>query len=134
MKRLVSIGFVLLFLCSIIVPVFATGTTDVQPRYTEINAVSADLEINALGIASCSGQVTAKHLNSVEVIVRLQKYTGTSWTTLKTWTSTGTATAYASGKYAVNSGYKYRVSVTGYVYDTDDTILETATARDEVEY
>lgn len=134
MKRIVLFILTVLLACPIAIHSYAAMPEEVEPLYNEINSLYANLDISSLGVATCTGRITAKQLDSVKVIVRLQQDTGTSWKTLKSWSSSGTATAYASGSYAVYKGYTYRVSVSGYVYDTDDTILETDTLTYEVDY
>ena len=61
--------------------------------------------------------------------IKLQKKTGSSWTTMQTWskTATGLAGAKASGTRAVTAGLTYRVYLTGYVYDSNGNVLESIT-------
>ena len=118
-----------------VLPVSATTADDViQPRWSYLNAVSAHLDINWLGVATCEGRATAKNLVTVKVIVQLQQFSETGWITINSWTSTGTQTAYASGSYAVYSGYTYLVSVTGYIYDSNGNLIETGNATETFVY
>ena len=135
MRRITSLLIVVTILCAMAVSASATTVDNaVQPRWTYLNSVYANLDINWLGVATCEGRATAGDLVTVEVIVRLQQLKDTGWATIKSWTSTGTLTASASGSYAVYSGYTYRVSVTGYVYDSNGNLVETGTATDTFVY
>lgn len=135
MKRFLSLILIAMVIFSMAVPASAAVADNmVQPRWSYLNSVTAYLNINFLGIATCEGTATARVGETVEVTVRLQQLKDTGWATIKTWTSTGTGTAAASGNYAVYSGYTYRTSVTGYVYDSDGNLLETGTATDTFEY
>jgi len=59
---------------------------------------------------------------------------GSAWTTLKNWTASGTTYASLNKVWAVNSGYKYRVYATFRIYDSNGTIVETATNTDTYNY
>ena len=96
--------------------------------------VTAYLDINLLGVATCEGSATARALVDVKVTVRLQQLTDTGWSTIKTWSATNEGCSSASGKYAVYSGYTYRTTVSAYVYDEDGNIIETGSASDTFEY
>ena len=135
MRRITALLIIVTILCAIAAPASATTIDNiVQPRWTYLNSVYAYLDINWLGVATCEGRATARDFVNVEVVVRLQQLKDTGWATIKSWTSTGTLTASASGSYAVYKGYTYRVSVTGYVYDASGKLVETGTATDTFVY
>lgn len=135
MKRIIPLLIVVTILCTMVVPASAaTADNTVQPRWSYLDTVYANLDINWLGVATCEGRATAGSLVTVKVIVRLQQLKDTGWATIKSWTSTGTLTASTSGSYAVYSGYTYRVSVTGYVYDSNGNLVEAGTATDTFVY
>lgn len=129
MKRVTCYLLVCILLCSMVIPAAAEEST-IQPRWSYLDAVSAVLDINWLGVASCSGQAVARKAVDIEVVVNLQQQTNTGWTTLRTWSSTGSVTALASGQYAVYRGYTYRVNTIAYVYDSNGNIIETGMATD----
>lgn len=97
-------------------------------RYTDIGAISANLSISG-DTASCSGRIqSATSGVTTSVSVRLQRSTsGTTWTTIKTWSGSGTNSAQSSGQYTIISGYQYRVSVYGMVFDQNESLLESTT-------
>lgn len=135
MKRIISLALVAVLLCATIAPVSAVSADNtVQPRWTYIRLMNANIDINWIGVASCSGEVNAYESMDVKVLVRLQQLTDSGWSTIKTWSVTGVGAARASGVYAVHSGYTYRVSVTGYVYDDNGNLLEAGSTSDTFVY
>lgn len=131
--------FIFLLACSLLVcctvSASATVLDNVDPRYTNILDIQAILSINeSTGIASCSGMVTARNVTPVKVNVYLQIQENGGWTTLKTWSSTGTTIATVAKGYAVFSGYTYRVNVVGFVYDANGNIIESASVSHSVYY
>lgn len=135
MKRIIAVLLTICLMSAMAIPATAISPpTTVQPRWTYLDTVTSYLNINYLGIATCEGSATAGALVTVEVTVRLQQLKDTGWATIKTWTSTGTGTASASGNYAVYRGYTYRTSVTSYVYDANGNLIETGTSTDTFEY
>lgn len=131
MKRIICLMMIIVVLCSMVGPVSATTADNmIQPRWSYLNSVTAYLDINWLGVASCTGSAIARNDVEVKVVVNLQQLTDTGWATVNSWSSTGNITASASGRYAVYRGYTYRVTVTGYVYDSNGKIIETGSAID----
>lgn len=135
MKRIVPILIVLTLLIALALPVSAESYPSVQPRYTYINSVYAELSINTTtGITTCTGGVTAKSVRPVEVVVYLQQDMGTYWKTIESWSGTGTMDIEITNRYAVASGETYRVYTAGYAYDSNNNLLESASATHEVYY
>lgn len=135
MKRIIPLILVFTILLSLSIPVSAAVKDEVMPLYNEIDTVSAGLTINkTLGITTCTGRVTAKELVPVKVVVSLQVYKEGRWQTLQSWSETGTLTASTTHKYAVYSGYQYRVYTIGYVYNSEGVIQESASAIQVVNY
>lgn len=139
-KRFCSI-IIALVMCLAIIPVEAFAAIDtpvigtVEPRFEAINTIYALLKIDeGNGIATCVGEVRAKKMVPVEVVVQLQRLEGSTWNTLYTWSNTGTLFASKSGNYAVAKGYTYRTRVTAFVYDTDGNIIESGSATHQVSY
>ena len=138
MKRAISILLVAIIMFSAASPVYAVSPAEsessIQPRWTYLNTVSAYLNINVLGIATCEGSAIANVVQDVEVIVRLQQLTDTGWSTIKSWSATNAGASSAEGKYAVYKGYTYRTTVAAYVYDNNGNIIETGSASDTFVY
>lgn len=138
MKKVISLLLAVVLLASVAIPAYATPATEsesvIQPRWSYLDTVTAYLDINTLGIATCRGTATAHVLWDVKVTVRLQQLTDTGWYTVKSWSATELATTSVSGKYAVYSGYTYRTTVTAYVYDENGSLVETGSASDTFVY
>ena len=135
MKRIISILLICTLFIALAVPVAAESYPSVQPRYTYVSSVRATLSINrTTGIATCTGGVIAKSVKPVKVVVYLQKDMGTYWETITSWSGTGTMSTEITNRYAVASGNTYRVYTAGYVYDSNNNLLESATAIHEVDF
>lgn len=135
MKKVLAIVFIILVLVSSTASASAATKDAAELMYTYINSVGASLTIDeTLGIATCSGRVNAKSIVPVKVTVRLQRYQDGSWKNVETWSETGTAGVTCTKYYAIYSGYSYRVYVTGYVYDSEGVIQETASVYDYADF
>lgn len=130
MKKSISIALVLCVLLSLSIPaVSANGIISIVPYYTYISSMRAELVISALGIATCEGKISSYNASAStgKVVVTLQKKDGT-WQDVKSWTTTGSAlNTVGSDLYVVSRGYYYRVHVTGTIYNSSGTALETDT-------
>lgn len=132
MKKVLAIITVALLLATMALPVCAASVT---PRYTYVDSLYARLEIDTTwGIATCEGELIAKGMNPVEVVVKLQQYKNGQWVTLKTWSAEDEWGVYRSGKYAIYSGYTYRVYVEGYVYNENGAVVETTSLEQQKVY
>ena len=138
MKKVLSLLFAICLLLTVCFPVNAItseqSVTIVQPRWTYLQTVTASLNINLLGVATCDGTGTSRVIKDVKIIVRLQQETDTGWSTLKTWTATASGAVGAGGSHAVAKGYNYRTVSSVYVYDDDGNIIETGSASDTFYY
>lgn len=113
----------------------ASNTVEIEPRWDNISKVYAGLEISKiLGIAECTGQITTRVNQPVELVVNLQQKKDGYWTTIKTWTKTGTQSTTFVGSYAVYRGYEYKVTVAGYLYNSNGDIQEAGTAYYTVDF
>ena len=116
-------------------PVHAAGTQQIMPRYTYIDSIWACISIDtAWGIATCEGEVVAKDVYPVEVVVYLQVYKDGKWETVKSWSAEDTYSVYLSKAYAVMSGYTYRAYVEGRVYSSSGALLESTSTSYSVDY
>lgn len=137
MKRMCCALIVLCLMASFVPAAFAAQENEatVFPRLVAIAANSVDIDIDEeTGVANCDAQCIAKSNYTVKVVCKLQRWNGSSWTTLKTWTNTDTYAAYVAESWAVYKGYTYRVYATFYVYDANGTLLETVSSYDSQSY
>jgi len=137
MKKIVSIGLVILMIVFSTVPAYASNTaTDMRAGgsihldFISMSSISAGLSISSSGKSTCTGSVTPSSSSyTSKLTVGLQKSTGSGWSTIKTWTASGRGSAGADlvSYYYVSNG-TYRVSSTAKIYNASGTLLETETA------
>lgn len=134
MKRRITVCIAFLLILAMIMPMRNANASEINPRWTHIHSMTAGLDISFWGVATCNGQITAYGNIPVEIIMHLKQLKNGAWGTLKTWSISGTGTLNAEMQYAVERGYTYKVVVTGYVYDANGNILETASASKSFVY
>jgi hypothetical protein len=134
MKRKIIVFIALVLVLTIITPLRNANASEINPRWTYIRSMTAGLDVSILGIATCNGQFAAYENVPVEIIMHLKQLKNGSWGTLRTWSTTGTCALNVEKQYAVEHGYTYKVVVTGYVYDANGNILETASASKSFVY
>ena len=126
MKRCgaILLGMVFLLLWSSALAGFAEASSGIQPRYDLTDTVTAGLSISSSGVATCKGRIAPTYDDCTSsVTVRLQRKSGNSWVTLRTWTASGTGThgSSAGGTYTLTTHGTYRVYVSGTVVASDGT-------------
>ena len=125
-KRLLSVTLVISLFLTMICPVSA-----VTPRYNYTRSIYADIEIDTMwGVATCTGKVIADGVVPVKLLLHLQVYRNGGWETVKTWESTGNYSAHLSKVYAIYKGYEYRTYCVGYVYNSNNAIVEIVDVYD----
>ena len=140
MKRIFCVVFVLLL--AVFTPstltVHAEASTVTQgvvsPLFANIAFLGPGLSIDSSGRASCYGVASLySDSQTVQLTVSLQKLSGTSWSTVQSWTASGSGLAgveIARDYYVVRG--TYRVCNTARVYSGAGTLLETASAYSSV--
>ena len=126
MKRCgaILLGMVFLLFWSSALAGFAEAGSEIQPRYDLTDTVAAGLSISSSGVATCKGRIAPTYDDCTSsVTVRLQRKSGNSWVTVKTWTGSGTGThgSTAGGTYTLTTHGTYRVYVSGTVVASDGT-------------
>ena len=125
MKRILAMIFLVVLLASLMVlTVTADAESIIMPRYSYIQVINSRLAIGNLGMSSCNANSGFSGGASQKLTCELQRYEGSTWRTIKTWSTTSTSSALISKNYAVASGYTYRLRTTCYVYNSAGTILE----------
>ena len=137
-NRFTRILTVLLSLCMLTFT-FSTASAaeaTVQPRYQRICYFTASLEISSSGRATCYGSVTPwDSTDIVDLTMELQRTTsGGIWTTIKTWTNSGSVSVSVDKDWYVASGYYYRVAVNASLYTADGTFVEGVTEYSVTKY
>lgn len=91
------------------------------------NQGTTELPPPSPGVATCRSSCHATSGYTISIECKLQRYTGTSWSTVKTWTTSANRYASISQTWTVPSGYTYRVYSTFRIYNSSGTLLETGT-------
>lgn len=136
MKKFTCIALLVLITLLSVIPVYAETVDSTQnqssngvirPLFTYISLLDAGLSIDSSGLSNCSGLVTIYNNNySVVLTIQLQKYNSGSWSTIKTWTSSGIGipgTIIDQYYYVVRG--TYRVCSTAQVYNNYGNLVET---------
>ena len=106
----------------------------ISPLYIAITKVTNTLKINTTGVFNCTGVTNVSSGYTAEVIVELQRDTG-SWTTVQKWTAKSVLSASVYQTKSVSKGYTYRLKTTHKAYNSNGTLIETVTEySDEITY
>ena len=124
-KCLILICIMLLVANNSIYADAATNVEDVQPFYTNILSVTADVG-NENGKLALQTKINTRYKSELSITAKLQKKSGTSWTTIKTWNSSKTSaiSLTISESYVASKG-TYRLTATASA--TRETNTETKT-------
>ena len=136
-RRILSLAALVLLMTSMLVmPATATDEPPtVTPRYVNISVFMASVGVNSSGKASCySDVVTANSTYTVYLNIGLQRYKNGEWTTIKSWSTSGTGGAELDKSYYVTSGYYYRTSATATVYTSGGSYVEMVTIHSQSDY
>ena len=120
---------VLLLMCLLVSVSYAQAFV-ISPMYVGIDVFQVSLSINGSGIAGCSAYLTTSISSCTPTLaVTLKKSTnGQTWTSVKSWSATGTYLLGASAveTIAVASGYQYKLFATGRIINSEGVVIETA--------
>lgn len=134
MKKTLSLIIATILLLSLGVQSFAATKpepADITPMWTTLVNVSANLSIDSIGVATCSGTMGLNSSTSdykSRLILELQKLDSSGyWNTISSWSKDGGVMCTNDAYRAVSRG-TYRVKATGEVYDSDGNFIESGTA------
>lgn len=136
MKKIITVCLFVIMVVFSVVPAFAVDSASVSnkgsisPMFVGISTMSASIDIDYLGCATCAGSVSLSNNSySVNFTVALQRYNGSGWTTIKTWSDTGYGYdgTIIEGYYYVPSSGTYRTASTAKVYNSSGSLIETQT-------
>ena len=137
MKKVSALMFaaVVIFSCVFSSHAAIPETPIITPQFTYITWYSTSVTIDeSTGISRCEASCYADADYTVEVECSLQWYVASNWTTIKTWSATGTEYAGLNKNWAVYSGYTYRVYSVFRIYDSAGNFLESAADTDTYVY
>lgn len=136
MKKLVLI-FLVVLLALVYVSAGAEEGTDgiITPFYVYTDKLTATLTIDSDGDATCRGIITPKNPSySCSITVQLKRKSGSTWTTIATWSDSGQGYdgASAGGTKRVSSGYSYMVSVSTVVKNSSGIVIESPSKNSSI--
>ena len=136
MKKIFVILLATILLFSMVIPAYAAlPDPPASPQYSYIETYDSGLSINqTTGIATCSASCFVYGNNTIKIEYVLQRYMGSYWGTVKTWTSSGTSYASLSKSRTVDSGYTYCGDITFRVYNSAGRLLETGNVTETYSY
>ena len=119
----------MLLLLGLLVSASYVQAARISPMYVATSSISVALSINGSGIAQCEGYLVPSISGTTPVLTLTLKRTfnGQSWSSIKTWSATGTYLGGAAIDVStpVASGYLYKLYATGRIYDSRGVLLET---------
>lgn len=119
------IAIILVLMCVTIMSPFAVQAADVSIMWDQISFTVNELSVNGNQLTIQGGTFGYFGVDSCYIIAVLQKKSGSSWVTQKTWTKTADADYVALTEYVTVSAGSYRL----YTYHgvTDNNYTEATT-------
>jgi len=136
-RRILSlVSLVLLITFLLVLPAEAVEETPtVSPRYVNISLMTASINVNSSGKASCYGDVkTANSTYTIYLDITLQRYKDGYWNNVKSWDTSGTGEVDLDKSWYVTSGYYYRTAATATVYTSGGSYVEGVTIYSQSDY
>lgn len=127
LKKLLLLSLSLVIMLSFSLSAFAQAK--ISPRWNYLISMSADLDINSLGVANVDVYCIANKstIDSMKATIAVQRLENGSWKTVKSWsTSEDGSTINFNKNCAVYKNYSYRVKVTAKAY-SNGSLKETVT-------
>lgn len=129
-KRLVALLLVSALIMLLPINSLAVNSSEmqsVQPRYVVIKELAAGLTGES-GYVTISGSVLVTDPTlTCYLTVELQEKENGTWSTIDAWRGNGAISVAISENYYLLSG-DYRAKVTAKIYDSSNTLIETAYA------
>lgn len=138
MKKLALMSLVVLL---VFVNVYASAGAEeetqgiIMPFYVYTDKLTVNLTIDSDGDATCRGIITPKNSSySCSITVQLKRKSGSTWTTIATWSDSGQGYdgASAGGTKKVSSGYSFMVSASAVVKNSSGSVIERPTKDSSV--
>lgn len=124
-KKLFAVLLVFAMAAIMSVSAFAQVNPPISPmRWSYFSNITAGLNQESGRTYSCVGGATANSASTqVTVVVSLQKYTSSGWTTQQSWTATHRTGAATSSLCTLSKG-SWRTHTEAYAYDSNGNLLE----------
>ena len=137
-KKIIALILSALMLC-IATPALAADIEQIANpqiatvKFVQLNSAYTNIRISG-GAATCSGYAKAKSNSyTVKATLRLQKQSGTSWTTISSWSGSGkgiTGVTFSKTKSGLSTG-QYRTSLYVSVYNSNNKFIESTTVNSD---
>lgn len=127
-RRLFSIMLVAAMLTAMATTARAVSPlqSNIQPRYVGVSTASANLTISSAGKATVSSRVCASPGYTVNVVVSLERDSGTP---VKSWSNSGSDNVIVDEIYYVSHGHNYYVSASIDVFDKNGNFVDSFTTK-----
>lgn len=102
---------------------------EIEPRYTGISKLGANLTINSNGAAQCWGEVRSRSGYTSTLTVSLQQ----DGTTIKSWSVYGGGLRTVDESYTVEKGHSYQVIASVVVKDSKGTVVDRTSEESRVQ-
>lgn len=123
-----TVRIICIILCCVMLfqsSVSATSDVSIQPRFTYVNTFSSSISVDEEDcIAMCESKITANGNLSISATCKLQRLVNGVWITIASWSSSKYCVLYMSKSVPVESGYRYRLWVSGTISDSNGSTLE----------
>jgi len=96
-------------------------------KYVVAYDVRSQLSISN-GIATCRYAVDPSPGYTATIRADLQRSSGSSWSTIKSWSEAKASRHDKTRTYVVTKGYNYRLCISATVYDSKNKVVETISA------
>lgn len=105
----------------------------ISPRYVALSRFSTTLSIDSNGCATCLGTAITNINYTCDATLELQQKVGSSWETIKDWSSSGDMNSFSKSWY-VASGYDYRLKLSVDVYNAGGKWVEGPVTHSKTVY
>jgi len=113
----------------------AAAKSNAMPRYVNVSVFTASIDITSSGKAMCYAYVkTADPNYTISMNMALQRYANGGWSTVKSWTSSGTGSVTMDKSYYITGDYYYHTAATATVWDEDGHFVEGPTIYSQSYY
>lgn len=109
------------------------GQESISPYYENLIKINVDLNISNSGYATCIGNVNATIGCTCNVTLELQQKSGSSWRTIKEWTSSGRTNGF-NEHWTLKGGYTYRLKLSADVYKSGQLVEQPRVYSNTVSY
>jgi len=136
MKTRVSIALLLAMLCTQL-SAFAAAPEDTEatPWYIGMSSLYVTVDVTSYGRADCFGEAVIRDGYKCDLeLYLLQSDDGENFSTIKTWTTSGTGTVNLDKMWYVDEGYYYQTCVYVTVYTANGTFVEGKELSSGIDY